>query len=186
MEEFKREARDILLRSARDSIAYGLTQHKLMPVIIEKYPDQLQSVRACFVTLLKEGMLRGCIGSLTAHQPLINDVVNNAFNAAFHDPRFPPLQVDELPLISLDISVLSKPQPLLINSESELYQKLRPGIDGLILSDNGQRATFLPSVWDQLPNPHDFVSHLKNKAGWASDYWSPTMQIETYTSELIS
>lgn len=184
--EYQTEARRILLQAAKDSIVYGLEHHSVMPIDLNSFPKQLQEARACFVTLHKQGNLRGCIGSLIARQPLILDVVANAFNSAFHDPRFPGVQAAEIPLLSVDISILTKPILLQVDSEEDLYKKLRPGIDGLILSDQGHRATFLPSVWDQLPDPTSFVTHLKNKAGWPSNYWSKTMVVEVYSAELIS
>lgn len=186
MAEYDQVARKVLLKMAKDSIAYGLAQQQPMSIQLDNFSAQLQQPRACFVTLHINGMLRGCIGSLVAIQPLIADVAANAYKAAFQDPRFPPLTAAELDKISLDISILSPPSKLQVTSEADLLQKLRPGIDGLILSDRGHRATFLPSVWEQLPNPTDFVIHLKNKAGLTNDYWSDTMQFETYTAELIA
>lgn len=185
MTEFTQQERSILLTAATDSIAYGLTHYKIMPLQLDQYSAHLQQPRACFVTLRIAGNLRGCIGTLEAYEPLILDVVTNAYKAAFQDPRFAPVISSELERLSLDISVLTKPIPLQVESEAALLRKLRPGIDGLILSDQGHRATFLPSVWEELPEPRDFVSHLKNKAGWPSNYWSNTISIETYTTELI-
>ncbi|HSX20765.1 MAG TPA: AmmeMemoRadiSam system protein A [Gammaproteobacteria bacterium] len=186
MAEYNAQEKDSLLRLARESIAYGIIHHTPMPLNLSTYTEHLLQTRACFVTLHLNGQLRGCIGSLMAFNPLVADVVQNAFNAAFKDPRFAPVAAAEVPDLTLDISVLSKPEPLHVASEADLLQKLRPGIDGLILSDKGHQATFLPSVWEQLPNATDFVIHLKNKAGWPSNYWSDTMTVATYTSELIS
>jgi AmmeMemoRadiSam system protein A len=138
------------------------------------------------VTLHLGKQLRGCIGSLQGYQPLIVDVAMNAFNAAFRDPRFLPMTESELPKISLDISVLSKSQPMHFSSEADLLSQLRPGIDGLIISDHGHRGTFLPSVWEQLPDPATFLSHLKTKAGLPTNYWSNTLTVQRYTTELIS
>ena len=135
---------------------------------------------ACFVTLKAHGELRGCIGTLAAHRPLADDVRHNARNAAFRDPRFPPLAAAELPGIQLSISVLTPPQPFPVGSEAQLLAALRPGEDGLILEDGGHRATFLPAVWTQLPTPAEFLAHLKRKAGLAVDHWSPTLRVSRY------
>lgn len=178
--------RAILLQTAKESIAYGIAHHKPLLLTLENYPPQLLQHRACFVTLHLSGQLRGCIGTLEANQPLILDVAANAYNAAFKDPRFTPVHANEVPQITLDISVLSPPQPMHFTSEADLLQQIRPKVDGLILSDLGRRGTFLPSVWEQLPNPKDFLNHLKNKAGFPADYWSDTLRIENYTAELIS
>lgn len=184
--EYNASERELLLGCAKDSIGYGLVHHSIMKLEVDQYPSHLREIRASFVTLHIDKRLRGCIGTLFANLPLIIDINNNAFNAAFHDPRFPALTIQEFDNILLDISVLSKPTPLNVNSEDDLLSKLQPGVDGLILTDGNHRATFLPSVWEQLPNPKDFVIHLKNKAGWPSNYWSDSIVVETYTAELIS
>lgn len=183
---YNKNDRELLLQTAKDSIAYGIAHHKALPLNVQNYPPQLCQPRACFVTLHLDKQLRGCIGTLEAHQPLILDVAANAYNAAFNDPRFAPVHANEVPQITLDISVLSPPQPMQFNSEADLLRQIRPGIDGLILSDQGRRGTFLPSVWEQLPDPVDFLKHLKNKAGFPADYWSQTLKVESYTAELIS
>lgn len=186
MQEFQTAERKILIQAARDSILRGLAHENSYTININQYAEQLRQPRACFVTLHINNRLRGCIGSLLAHQPLILDVIQNANNAAFKDPRFPPLTADEYPDLTLEISVLSAPQAMHFTSEEDLLQQIRPGIDGLILSDNGHRGTFLPSVWEQLPERSDFLKHLKSKAGLPTNYWSNTIQIENYTAELIS
>ena len=186
MTEFNETEKHQLLQTAKESIAYGIMQKRLLPINLGTVSAKLQQPRACFVTLDAHGKLRGCIGTLQAYQPFLLDVAHNAFNAAMQDPRFGPVTATELPHITLDISVLSKPTPINVTSEADLLQKLRPGIDGLILSDRGHRATFLPSVWEQLPDPHDFVTHLKSKAGWSTDYWSDALKVEIYTTELIA
>lgn len=183
---FEQAERSIILQTARDSIAQGITQHHPMDLDLSKYPAILLEPGASFVTLHLDKRLRGCIGSLQAYQPLIADVAINAFNAAFKDPRFLPMTEVEASKISLDISVLSKPQPMRFNSEADLLSQLQPGIDGLIISDHGHRGTFLPSVWEQLPDPSTFLNHLKAKAGFPTNYWSNTLTIQRYTTELIS
>jgi len=175
----------LLLKLAKDSIAYGLKHHKIMPIDLNQYDPKLQKQEACFVTLKLNGNLRGCIGSLVAHRSLVQDIVYNSYMAAFEDPRFEPLMENEFPYLSIHISILSKAEPISFVSEQDLISKLRPGIDGLILSDMGYRGTFLPSVWDELPEPEMFLRHLKLKAGLSSDHWSKTLKVERYTVEDI-
>jgi uncharacterized protein len=141
--------------------------------------------RAVFITLEKNGRLRGCIGHLEATQPLVEDIAENAVAAALHDTRFPPVNADELPDIHLSISILTPPEPMTVADEEDLLQQLRPGIDGLILEEGRRRATFLPSVWEELPDPRNFVRHLKMKAGWSADYWSSGICASRYQSILI-
>ncbi len=186
LSEYSAENRKILLTIAKNSISHGLQQHQPLQIAISNYPAQLQQHRACFVTLHLLGALRGCIGSLQANQPLILDVAANAFNAAFRDPRFSPVTPVEAPRLAMDISVLSQPQPMHFSSEANLLQQIRPGIDGLILSERGHRGTFLPTVWEELPDPADFLNNLKSKAGLPTNYWSDTLTVENYTTELIA
>ena len=183
--KYTKEEHSLLLKLAKDSIAYGLKNHKAMSIDLQQYDPNLQKPEACFVTLKINGNLRGCIGSLVAHKPLVQDVVYNSYVAAFEDPRFMPLSEDEFPTLVIHISILSKSEPISFISEQDLISQLRPGIDGLILSDVGHRGTFLPSVWDELPEPEMFLRHLKLKAGLSSDYWSEALRVERYTVEDI-
>ncbi|WP_223846857.1 AmmeMemoRadiSam system protein B [Bifidobacterium rousetti] len=133
--------------------------------IIARHP-WLDEPGASFVTLTEHGDLRGCIGTLEAYRPLGRDVADHAVDAASRDPRFTPVTPREYPLLDVEVSVLSRPEPIAVRSRAELESTLNPGEDGLILTDGrGRRATFLPQVWEQLPDPHDFVSHLLAKAG---------------------
>jgi AmmeMemoRadiSam system protein A len=177
------EARRTLIGIARASIRHGLEHGKALIPDMEDYDDELQVVRACFVTLNRFGMLRGCIGHLEAIMPLVKDVAENAYSAAFRDPRFPPLTRDEYTDLELHISVLTPPEPLAVDSESDLLARMRPGIDGLILEDGYARGTFLPSVWESLPEPSDFLRHLKRKAGLADHHWSDTLKVYRYETE---
>lgn len=178
--------KELLLRVAHAAIKYGLEHHKMLPALkLEDYPAKLKVNCASFVTLEIDGELRGCIGSLEAHQSLITDIAQNAFYAAFHDSRFLPLSRDEYPHIEIHISILSAPQAMHFSSEKDLLAQLRPHIDGLILSDKGCRGTFLPLVWEQLPEPQLFLQHLKIKAGLPADYWSKTLKVERYTAEVL-
>jgi hypothetical protein len=129
----------------------------------------LREHRASFVTLTLAERLRGCIGSLEAHRPLGEDVASNARSAALRDPRFPPLTPAEFDRVSVEVSVLSAPVLLPFGDHDELVAQLRPGVDGLILACEGRRGTFLPQVWEQLPEPEAFLAHLKQKAGLPPD-----------------
>jgi AmmeMemoRadiSam system protein A len=173
--------RDTLLGLARDSIREGLSGRKL-EVRTEDYSLTLRSLGASFVTLHLERELRGCIGSLEARAPLVLDVVGNAWNAAFRDPRFGPLSPPEYERLDIHLSVLTAPQPMQFSSESDLLGQLRPGIDGLVIEESWHRGTFLPSVWEQLPEPREFLRHLKRKAGLPADYWSERVRVSRYTT----
>ena len=174
-----------LLQLARDSIAHGLETGEPLKVNVHDYPSELTVDRATFVTLERQGQLRGCIGMLEAVRPLVEDVAENAFAAAFRDPRFPPLADDELADLDLHISILSPAESMHFESEQDLIEQIRPGIDGLILQDGHRRGTFLPSVWEQLPDARQFLRHLKQKAGLPADYWSDTLRVSRYRAEMI-
>jgi len=173
----------VLLQTARASIRTGLLEGHPLPVEPADFEPTLQAQRATFVTLNKHGELRGCIGHLEAMQPLIKDVADNAFSAAFQDHRFPPLSRNEFDQIEIHISVLSPPKPLSFASEQDLLQQIHPGTDGLILQDGHYRGTFLPSVWEQLPTREEFLAHLKIKAGLPVSHWSDTLKVFRYTTE---
>jgi len=175
--------RRVLSRLASQSIEYGLDHGRPMPVMAGVYEADLGAPGAVFVTLKRGGQLRGCIGSLEPRRPLVEDVAHNAYAAAFEDPRFPPLRREEIEDLEIQLSVLSPAVPMRFDSEAELVAQLRPGIDGLVLIEGMRRGTFLPSVWEQLPDPWQFLDHLKQKAGLPSGYWSPTVRVERYTTE---
>lgn len=183
--ELTDEHRKQLLDIARRSLEHGVTHSAPLPLDPEQLPDALRIPRASFVTLEHNGALRGCIGSLEAREPLAVDVAHNAYNAGFRDPRFPPVTAGELDELDVHISVLAPPEAMSFDSEADLLNQLRPGVDGLIIEDRGRRATFLPSVWDGVPEPGLFLAHLKQKAGWPADYWSPTLRAWRYTTESI-
>lgn len=180
------EGRGSLLKVATDSIEEGLRRGHSLQVNSEHFTPELQARRACFVTLLRQGRLRGCIGHLEAIQPLVCDVADSAYAAAFKDPRFPPLTVQEREGLEIHISVLTPAQQLAVGSEQELLQKIRPGMDGLIIEEGRHRGTFLPSVWESLPAPQDFLSQLKRKAGLPANYWSNSIKISRYQTEAFS
>ena len=175
-----------LLTLSLQTIQYGLQHHKPMSIKPEDYPPDLQQKQAAFVTLKKEGRLRGCIGSLIATRPLVVEVGEQAFNAAFKDPRFDPLDTSELEKLDIEISILSQPRKMHFSSENDLLGQIKPGTDGLILEWNNYKGTFLPAVWESLPNKADFLKELKRKAGLSPDFWSDTIIIKRYTSEKFS
>ncbi len=174
---YSTEQKTLLLRIARSAIE--------RTEIPEASDPELAKERATFVTLEIGGQLRGCIGMLEACRPLAEDVAENAFSAAFHDPRFPPVSPAELDALEISISVLSPPEEMVFSSEEDLLEQIRPGIDGLILQDGLHTGTFLPSVWEQLPEPEVFFRQLKLKAGLAPRYWSSTLRVFRYTAEYI-
>lgn len=135
---------------------------------------------ATFVTLTQAGQLRGCIGSLEAWRPLDSDVRANAKAAAFRDPRFNPLDHGELDRTRIEVSLLTAAVPMEFTDETDAIRQMRPGIDGILLECHGRRGTFLPQVWESLPDPHEFLTHLKQKAGFAADFRSPDMKLYRY------
>jgi len=177
------DQRRTLLEVAAASIDHGLAHGRALAVAARDYPEPLGEPGAAFVTLTRGAELRGCIGSLEARRALVEDVAENAYAAAFRDPRFPPLSEGERAELSIHISVLSPPEPVAFSSEEALLAGLRPGIDGLVLHEGARRGTFLPSVWENLPEPRDFLRHLKLKAGLPPDYWSDSIRVERYTVE---
>ncbi|MDX9952502.1 MAG: AmmeMemoRadiSam system protein A [Anaerolineae bacterium] len=178
------EEKQTLLRLAREAIREALSDASMPEIALETLPLRLRENGAAFVTLTLDGQLRGCIGSLSAHRPLVLDVQRHAVDAAFDDPRFPPLTDLEFAPLRIEISVLSEPQPLLYADPDDLLRKLRPGIDGVILERGWNRGTFLPQVWEQLPEPEIFLSHLCQKAGLPTNAWKwPDIRISLYQVE---
>ncbi len=138
---------------------------------------------ACFVTLRKDGELRGCIGSLMAHRPLAEDLLENARNAAHSDPRFTPLQRNELAAVRFEVSLLSPLERLEVQSEQEAIAALRPGQDGAMLQVGYYRGVFIPKVWKELPDPKEFLAFLRRKAGLSPDQWYPGTKLWRFTAE---
>jgi AmmeMemoRadiSam system protein A len=165
-----------LLIRARNAIAKELG----LPGEPEPEADALKEPGAVFVTLTRNGELRGCIGSLEAWRPLDADVRSNAKAAAFSDPRFPPLSEAELPTTRVEVSLLTPPTPIRFVSEEDAVSQLRPGLDGVTLECSGRRGTFLPQVWDSLPERHLFLNHLKRKAGLPANYWVSAIKLSRY------
>jgi len=142
---------------------------------------ELHQPGASFVTLTQHGQLRGCIGSLEAWRPLATDVEANALAAALRDPRFNPLTATELPRTRIEVSLLTPAETMSFRDEADALAQLRPGIDGIIFSAGRRRATFLPQVWEQLPEPGEFMAHLKQKAGLPAAYWGSDVELQRYT-----
>ena len=179
------DERAFLLKLARNTIKRALEGVSQTFQDDWQVPARLQVPRATFVTLhTTNGALRGCIGSLQAHRPLVEDVRSNALAAAFKDPRFPELSSCEIPEIIIEVSVLSVPHTLEFMNGGDLLRKLRPRIDGVVLERGWHRATFLPQVWEQLPSPRDFLRNLCYKAGLPADAWrNSDVKISTYQVE---
>ena len=176
-----------LLALARASIDSALSRARasgeLIPFTAALLPPALTVRRSSFVTLRRNEELRGCCGTLDAPRPLAEDVWRNAWAAAFNDYRFPALTAAEWPQINVHLSLLTVPEPLDVGTEEQLLALLQPSVDGLILESDTGRATFLPAVWEQLPDPVQFVRHLKMKAGWSATYWSDRVRCLRYTTE---
>jgi AmmeMemoRadiSam system protein A len=171
-----RDLGNVLLTIARSGIAeeLGLTGRGAAS------HAALGQAGATFVTLKRAGQLRGCIGSLRPVRPLGVDVRANAIAAAFGDPRFPPLDAFEFEEVTVEVSLLTADERIDVADEDDLFARLRPGLDGLIIEYGRRRATFLPQVWDVLPDPLEFVAALKRKAGLPEDFWSPQMNVSRY------
>ena len=185
MNEYSEREKKMLLELARKSIEYFLERRELMRVDENKIPEKLKEKGACFVTLEKNGMLRGCIGSLHAYEPLYLDVVKNAVAAAFYDTRFMPVSKDELKDIEIEISILTEPERVEYKDVEDLMKKIKPKKDGLIIKLGQRSATFLPQVWEQLPSKEDFLSHLCMKAGLSKDEWKKG-RLEVYKYNVLS
>ena len=145
----------------------------------------LDELGACFVTLEKFGELRGCIGSIIAHQPLITDLVQHAKDAAFNDYRFNPLTEDELKDIKISVSILTEPRKIEFSDEEDLLNKMVPNIDGIIIKDGQYQAVYLPVVWEQLPDKKEFLNSLKMKAGLSPAHFSKTFEAYRFESIYI-
>jgi AmmeMemoRadiSam system protein A len=169
----------ILLQIARAAIAESLGLSVAEKQLRDE--DWLQQKGACFITLMQQDQLRGCIGTLEAHRALIDDVRTNAKAAAFKDTRFSPLTSDEFNTAQIELSLLSPMQALSFTSEQDALSQLQSGVDGVVFEYGYQRSTFLPQVWEQLPDAKTFMAHLKHKAGLPADFWADDIKLSRYT-----
>lgn len=176
--------KQILLRLAREAVESAVKGEALPPLDRQTLPSSLREEGASFVTLTIHGELRGCIGALEAYQPLADDVREHAVAASLRDPRFPPVGESELSRIRLEVSRLTAPHPLEYSSGDDLLKKLRPHVDGVILKDGFRRATFLPQVWEKIPDPAEFLDHLCQKMGARPGLWRDAkLVVQTYQVE---
>ena len=170
-----------MLKLVRDVISSKFNKSE----VITNHTPVFDEDGACFVTLKKFGNLRGCIGSIIAHRPLIEDLVVHSKNSAYHDPRFKPVEENEIKDLKINISLLSKPKPIEFSNEEDLLNKIIPNIDGIIIKDKGYQAVYLPSVWEELPDKEVFLKSLKMKAGLSPDYFSKTFEAYRFRAEYI-
>jgi AmmeMemoRadiSam system protein A len=177
----------ILLGLARSAIRSELKASSVEDIPVDSALTSLNEARGCFVTLNKRGRLRGCIGNIDPSLPLLDAVQRNARNAAFHDPRFSPVNVDEMQQIDIEISILTPPEQLEFSDPEDLKRKLQPGKHGVIIHCKGRSAVFLPQVWKQLPDTEQFLKNLCIKCGLPEDSWqSPDMAVRVFEVEIFS
>lgn len=175
------EEQRTLLRLAREALQHGVKHEKLPSLDESILTARLREPGATFVTLTTGGQLRGCIGALEPYQALAQDVREHAVAAALEDPRFPPVQERELSGIEIEVSRLTRPLPLEYKDANDLLSKLRPHVDGVILRDTFGRATFLPQVWEKIPDPVEFLNNLCYKMGASPDLWRKKhLEVLTY------
>jgi uncharacterized protein len=179
----EKNERTRLLVVARCSIASGLGRVSPERMPEGAWPSRLLEPRATFTTLTLDGKLRGCCGTIEPRRPLVDDVWHNAWVSAFADPRFLPVAAGELVALEISISVLTPLEPIAASSEAELIASLQPGVDGVVISCGDARATFLPEVWQSLPEPDEFVAHLKRKAGLSGSRLSSRTRAFRYRTE---
>jgi len=178
--------RRALLTLARRALEQAVTEGTL-PSVPDEFAPKLREPRGCFVTLEKDHQLRGCIGHIFPKEALAQAVIDNARNAALLDSRFSPVTPDELDAIEIEISVLTEPRPLAFGSPEDLLARLRPGVDGVVLEIGMRRSTFLPQVWEKLPDPVQFLDHLAAKAGNPPNAWRGSdVAVQTYQAEAFT
>jgi AmmeMemoRadiSam system protein A len=183
-EKLTTDEKNYLLKLAREVLEKRIHGQPIDSIDMETVPQKLREKGASFVTLKKGGSLRGCIGTLEPYQSLVEDVCEHVISAAFLDYRFPPLLLEELQEVTIEISRLTIPKKLDYVNPDDLLSRLRPGIDGVVLRDGNRRATFLPQVWEKIPDPEDFLSHLCNKMGVPANTWrQKNMEVLIYHVE---
>lgn len=176
----------MLLDVVEHTIHCYLNELPLPKVLVQDYPESLALPGACFVTLTVNNQLQGCIGTTVAQIPLVLEVERKAWAAACQDRRFTPLQKHQAEALNIEVSVLTQPELLHVDSEQDLLQHLSLHQCGVTLKDGKKGALFLPQVWEQLPNPAQFLGHLKQKAGWPLDFWSDSIQVATFEVQALS
>lgn len=181
-EFIKKYFSEFVIDVCKKSILAGLEKEN---VKLDRIPPVFGQLGACFVTLEKNGDLRGCIGSIIAHRWLIDDLAQNAQNSAFSDPRFQPLKKHEFDELEIDVSLLSTPEKMSFKDEQDLLNQIKPFLDGIIIKDKGYQSVYLPSVWEQLPEKEMFLKSLKIKAGMTPEHFSSTFEAYRYTTEYI-
>ncbi|MFW6115063.1 MAG: AmmeMemoRadiSam system protein A [Thermodesulfobacteriota bacterium] len=180
-DKISEEEGNYLLRVARNTIQNTLNNEKPPQIDWKELPEKFQQQMGTFVTITIDENLRGCIGHIIPRETVVEGIRENAVNAAFKDPRFPPLTKKEFGKAKIEISILTPPRELSYADAEDLLRKLRPGVDGVIINKGYQEATFLPQVWEQLPNKEEFLSHLCMKAGLPHDSWrKEKLRISTY------
>ena len=178
------QEKETLLQVARSAIEAAVHRRTMLPLDLSLFSEALRQPGVCFVTLTRLGVLRGCVGALEAYQALIEDVREHAIAAALNDYRFPPVREDELEEIQIEISRLTRPQALAYQTPDELLSALRPHVDGVTLEDGWRRATFLPQVWEKLPDKVSFLQHLCQKMGARPDLWrEKPLKVQVYQVE---
>ena len=178
--------RNLALKLARQALEEWVHTNSLSKLELDRIPLRLRQIGATFVTLTINEQLRGCVGALEATLPLAEDVRQHAVAAACQDYRFSPVQIDELPLISIEVSCLTPLIKVDYESSNDLIKKLRPEIDGVVLKDGARRATFLPQVWVKIPDPKLFLDLLCEKLGAPAQYWrQKNLDVYTYQVEIF-
>lgn len=180
------QTRKLLLAIARRSLNTYIDEHRHYEPDLNALPDEVRLPGASFITLYSYGRLRGCVGSVEPHLPLALDVAHNAVAAATRDPRFPPVTCNELPSLHLSVTVLSPLQRMPYANDADLVRKLRPGIDGVMITWHSRRSLLLPQVWERLPDPETFLLALTEKAGIPCGELAaqpPTIHVFTFAAE---
>ncbi|MBR9913136.1 MAG: AmmeMemoRadiSam system protein A [Gammaproteobacteria bacterium] len=175
--------RQQLLQLARTAIEQPLLDGETVQIDLQHWPQKLTRPGASFVTLKLAGKLRGCIGTIESHRALVLDVSANAYAAAFQDPRFEPVTANEVEQLNISLSILNQPRPVEFEQVTELHDILRPRVDGVILEAHGQRAVFLPQVWEMLPDPVEFLLQLRRKAGIPADIDPEALNVSRFQVE---
>jgi AmmeMemoRadiSam system protein A len=186
-QNYSTEERRLLLKIARQGVQAAASRKSLPALNLEELPELLRQPGACFITLHKNAQLRGCTGTLVAQLPLAQEVLQTAAQTAIHDHRFDPVRPEEEPELEIEISVLTPSRPLEVPDPSDLPNLIRPGIDGVTLRKGFHRATFLPQVWEQIPDPVEFLDRLCQKMGLPRRAWlEPGMEVDVYQVEKFS